>query len=114
MFVMMRIWKKSLFFILVMIFTGATDVYAQDGGNAEGGSGTEQQPTGKAARRKAKKEWKKQRKQDMQDAKSKKEYNEKYNTKKTRKRMKKAEKKAKRNNEHKREFFLKRWFKKRR
>jgi hypothetical protein len=113
MFVMMRHWKKGLIFILVLLFAGVTEIYAQDGGNAEGGATTGQEPTGKAARRKAKKEWKKQRKTDMQDAKAKKEYNEKYNTKKTRKRMKKAEKQAKRNNEHKREFFLKRWFKKR-
>lgn len=101
-------------FILMLAFTGITDVYAQDGGNAEGGAGTQEpEGTGKADRRKAKRDWKKKRREDMDAAKSKKEYNKKYNTKKTRKRMKKAEKKANRNNTHKREFFLKRWFKKR-
>lgn len=110
---MMRYWKKLLLLISVLLFASTMDVFAQDGGNTNSGQGTEQQPTGKAARRKAKKEWKKQRRADMDDAKAKKEYNKKYNTKKTRKRMKRAEKKAKRNNEHKREFFLKRWFKKR-
>ena len=98
--------------LLVVLITGITDVYSQDGGTSNGGSGTEQEPTGRAARRKAKREWKKQRRTDMDSEKSKKEYNKKYNTKKTRKRMKRAEKEANRNNSHKREFFLKRWFKK--
>lgn len=108
-------WKKIVLFILVMVFAGMGDVYSQtgDAGNSNGGQGTEQQPTGKAARRKAKKEWKKERKTKMDSEKSKKEYNEKYNTKKTRKRMKKAQKEANRNNNHKREPLLKRWFKKR-
>lgn len=110
----MRYWKRFILIILVALFTGGADCYAQDGNSDNGGQGTEQNPTGKAARRKAKQEWKKKRKQQMDDAKAKKEYNKKYNSKKTRKRMKKAEKKAKRNNEHKREFFITRWIKKHR
>lgn len=115
MFVMMMHWKKIVLFILVALFTGWGEVCAQtaDGGNSNGGQGTEQQPTGKAARRKAKKEWKKERRTKMDSEKSKKEYNEKYNTKKTRKRMKKAQKEANRNNNHKREPFITRWIKKR-
>lgn len=111
---MMSYWKKIVCFVLVILFAGIGDVYSQDGNNSNGGSGTEQQPTGKAARRKAKKEWKKERRNKIDSEKEKKEYNEKYNTKKTRKRMKKAKKEAKRNNEHKREFFITRWIKNRR
>lgn len=112
---MMMYWKKFVLFLLVLLFTGVTDVYSQDGGNSNSGAGTEQKPegTGRAARRKAKKEWKKERKTKMDSEKSKKEYNEKYNTKKTRKRMKKAAKEANRNNSHKRDPWPKRWFKKR-
>lgn len=111
---MMRFWKQLAFFILIMCFAGVSEAQTQDGGSGNGGQGTEQAPTGKAARRKAKQDWKEKRKQHFDDAKAKKEYNKKYNTKKTRKRMKKAEKKAKRHNEHKREFFLTRWIKKHR
>lgn len=113
MFVMMRNWKRFVFFVLILLFTGGMDVYAQDGNSDNGGQGNEA-PSGKAARRKAKKDWKKKRKQAMDDAKAKKEYSKKYNSKKTRKRMKRAEKKARRNNEHRREFFLTRWIKKHR
>ncbi len=107
--------QKSLCIFLVLFLTALTPSFSQDGNNAEGGGdGPEKTETGKAARRKAKKEWKKQRKQEMSDAKAKKQYNKKHNSKKTRKRMKKNEKKAKRHNEHKKEFFITRWFKKKR
>ena len=111
---MMRFCKRLFIVLFAVLFTGATDIYAQDGNNGNSGQGTEQQPVGKAARRKAKREWKEKRRKQMDDAKAKKEYNKKHNSKKVRKRMKRNEKKAKRNNEHKREFFLTRWIKKRR
>jgi hypothetical protein len=112
---MMLHWRKIVMFILVILFTGAGEVYAQttDAGNTNGGAGTEAQPTGRAGRRKAKREWKKERKKKMEDDKARKDYIKDHNTKKTQKRMKKSQKKANRNNSHKREFFLKRWFKKR-
>lgn len=109
---MMKYAKRIVFVMLLLFVTGLTPALSQEGNNAEGG-GKEKTETGKAARRKAKKEWKEQRRNDMSDAKARKDYTKK-NTKKTRKRMKKNEKKAKRNNEHKRRFFLTRWFEKRR
>ncbi len=82
-----------------------------EGGGGTSGNGTEAKaPDSRLERKKAKRDWKKKRKQEMGAAASRKEYNKKYNTKKTRKRMKKNEKKAKKNNEHKRDFFLVRWW----
>jgi hypothetical protein len=104
------IMKKILALFFIAVFSLSSQLYAQDAGNGDGGQ-KEKTETGRVARKKAKKEWKEKRRKDMSDAKAKKQYNKKYNSKKVRKRMKKNEKKAKRNNEHKREFFLKRWFK---
>lgn len=114
MFVMMLQCKRILFFVLILLFTGIGEAVSQtqDGGNENGGSGTEA-PSSKAARRKAKQEWKDKRRKDFADQKARKEYR-KQNTKKTQERMKKSERIAKRNNEHRKEFFLIRWIKKRR
>ena len=67
MFVMMKYWKRLLIFTLILLFSGGVEAYAQtgDGGNSNGGSGTEAQPTGKAARRKAKKDWWEKRKKEQ-------------------------------------------------
>ena len=110
----MRYWKRLLFFVLITVFAGTADLYAQDAGTGDGGQKNEAPPAGRAARRKAKREWKEKRKKDFADAKDKREYNKKYNSKKVQRRMKRNAKKAKRNNEHKREFFIVRWFKKHR
>jgi hypothetical protein len=103
--------KKFITLIVLALLWLVNPALSQDGGSGDGGQ-KEKTETGRAARRKAKKEWKEKRRKDMSDAQAKKNYNKKYNSKKVRKRMKKNEKKAKRNNEHKREFFVKRWFKK--
>lgn len=98
-----RILALSVAFLLLPLFAMA---------QTEGGGGEAKTPDSKIERQKAKRDWKKNRKQEMDDAKARKEYNKKYNTKKTRKRMKKNEKKAQKNNEHRRDFFLVRWWRK--
>lgn len=101
-----RIFVLSVAFLLLPLFVMAQT----DGGGGNSGAGTEAKtPDSRLERKKAKRDWKKNRKQEISDAKARKEYNKK-NTKKTRKRMKKNEKKAKKNNEHKRDFFLVRWW----
>ncbi|MBL7891078.1 MAG: hypothetical protein JNL63_00500 [Bacteroidia bacterium] len=73
----------------------------------------EQQPkTTRAQRKEAKKMWKEKRRNERAEKKKIKEHHKRIQTKEVRKRMKKDRKTAIRNNEHKREFFLKRWFSK--
>ncbi len=102
-----RIALLSVAFLLLPLFMMAQS----ETGGTSGGSNTEAKtPNSRLDRKKAKRDWKKNRKTEMTAAADKKEYNKRYNTKKTRKRMKKAEKKAQKNNDHKREFFLVRWW----
>ncbi|MBK9283068.1 MAG: hypothetical protein IPM51_01975 [Sphingobacteriaceae bacterium] len=58
------------------------------------------------------KEAKEKRRKEKAEQKAIKKHHKRIQTKKVRKRMKKSKKTAIRNNENKREFFLKRWFKK--
>jgi hypothetical protein len=104
-----RIFLLAVASLLLPVFVMAQT----DGGGSSGTGGNSEAaktPDSKLERKKAKREWKKNRKQQMSDEQSKKEYNKKYNTKKTRKRMKKAQKKAQNNNEHKKQFFIVRWW----
>jgi hypothetical protein len=87
-------------------------------GRAQGSesSGTESQvskaPAGsRAQRREARKQWKMERKKKHSSEKAIKNYKKRTQTKETRKRMKETRRKAELTNEHKREFFLRRWFK---
>ncbi len=68
----------------------------------------------RAQRRDARRKWKAERRKKHNSDKSLKNYKKRTQTKETRKRMKADLKKANMNNEHKREFFLKRWFNKKR
>ena len=110
---MTRFLLRRIFFLgVALALAGITHAQTEGGGSGGGGNGTEQKaPSSKAKRKKDKAEWKKNRKKQMNDEKMRKEYNKKYNTKKTRRHMKQAQKKAQKNNEHKRDFFLVRWWK---
>jgi hypothetical protein len=68
--------------------------------------------TSKAQRKAARKKWKEQRKQERMERKMVKKKQKQLQTKKTYRRMKRDKRKALRNNQHKQEFFLKRWFSK--
>ena len=61
-------------------------------------------------RKQQRRESREKRKLEKQEKKKIKQHHKKLQTKKVQKRMKKNKKKAMRNNENKREFFLKRWF----
>jgi hypothetical protein len=100
--------------ILILGFYLAAPVAsrAQDGStNTESSIATS---GGRAQRRDARRKWKAERRKKHNSDKSLKNYKKRTQTKETRKRMKADLKKANLNNEHKREFFLKRWFNKKR
>lgn len=63
-------------------------------------------------RKEERREAREKRKQEKAERKAVKAYHKRLQTKKVRKRMKQSKRKAKLNNENKREFFLKRWFSK--
>lgn len=67
----------------------------------------------RAIRKAEKKEAKERRKIEREERKAIKAYHKRLQTKIVRKRMKKSRKKAIMNNEHRRESWIKRWFKKR-
>ena len=69
-------------------------------------------PSTKVQRRMAKKKWKDDRRIKRDAERNIKEHDKKFQTKAVRKKMRKDKAKSKRINEHKREFFLKRWLKK--
>ena len=63
-------------------------------------------------RQELRKEAREKRRKERAERKAIKQYHKRLQTKQVRKRMKSSRKTAIRNNEHKREFFIKRWFKK--
>jgi hypothetical protein len=72
-------------------------------------------PEGSRAKRKAeRKKWKEQRKRDHAEAKAIKKHHKRIQTKETRATMRKNKRKANRVNQNKKEFFIKRWFSKKR
>jgi hypothetical protein len=106
--------QRYILLICFIFFGLLTPALAQEGGAPQGTSGTENKstPLSKSAKRKkAKKEWKEHRKLEMEEKKAIKEHHKRIQTKETRKKMKQSKRKSIRVNEHKREFFLKRWFK---
>src|SRR4051812_41364153 len=102
----MKFFLKTLSFLMICFLPVL--------GNAQqnSGAGTSTIMSEKAQREKAKKDAKEKRKQEKIHDKEVKEYQKSTQTKKVRKRMKKDKRRANLNNEHKREFFLIRWFSK--
>lgn len=96
---------KKIFITLMFIIPFAIASHAQESSGEQ-----KAPPTSKAQRRIAKRQWKEQRLKDMEEKKKIKEHHKRIQTKETRKKMKRDARKAQRVNEHKREFFLKRWF----
>ncbi len=85
--------------------------HAQEGGGPESANQSKDVPSSKAQ----KKQQKMQKAREKQQEKARKEAMKQHmkdQTPEVRKRMKKDAKEANLNNEHKREFFLKRWFSK--
>lgn len=97
-------------FILIGFIICTAAAHAQEGG-PESANQSKDPPSSKAQ----KKQQKAQRAREKQQEKARKEAlkeHMKHQTPEVRKRMKKDAKEANLNNEHKREFFLKRWFSK--
>jgi hypothetical protein len=98
-------------FPLILLFHLCIALQAQ-----EKNAGTGPAPKSFASERKLRKEERREarekRRQERAERKAVKEYHKRLQTKTVLKRMKQSKNKARRNNEHKREFFLKRWFQK--
>jgi hypothetical protein len=98
-------------FPLILLFHFCIVLHAQ-----EKSAGTGPPPKSFASERKLRKEERREarekRRQEKAERKAVKAYHKRLQTKKVRKRMKQSKNKARLNNEHKREFFLKRWFQK--
>jgi Ni/Co efflux regulator RcnB len=96
---------------LILLFQFCLVSQAQDNS-----AGTGPAPKSFASERKLRKEERREarekRRQEKAERKAVKAYHKRLQTKKVLKRMKQSKNKARLNNEHKREFFLKRWFKK--
>ena len=101
----MNIFMRLIFFLFLFVSTAA---FSQEGG---GESKKNEVENRKAKRKKDKAEWNARREKEHGSNKAVKNHEKRLQTKATRKRMKKNRKKAARNNQHKREFFLIRWFK---
>ena len=102
----MRPMLKRIFLLLLIIIPFT--IAAQE--PAGGGEKQSSTPTTKAQRKSAKRKWKEQRLKKMEEKKKIKNHHKRIQTKEVRKKMRRDARKAKRVNEHKREFFLKRWF----
>ncbi len=98
---------RRLLLLLFMICTSF--LFSQDG-DGTGDKKPKDPDSRKEMRKKDKKKWKAQRKLEKDQKKAVKRHHKRIQTKKTRKRMKKNKRKAQRNHEHKGEFFLKKWF----
>jgi hypothetical protein len=97
-------------FVLVLFITPGI-MKAQGGGNSSSSQVSTAPPGKRASHRAAKKQWKEDRKKKHNKDKSLRSYQKRTQTKETRRRMRDSRHKAELNNEHKREFFMKRWFK---
>jgi hypothetical protein len=106
----MRSYLRTI--ILLILLSVPVVNFAQNG---DASSSTENQsskaPAGsREQRREDRKKWKADRKKKHEEEKAIKEYQKRIQDKPTRKRMKETRHKAELSNEHKQEFFLKRWF----
>ena len=96
---------KYILFLLIWFSGGA---FGQE--NPGGGDKSKVPSNGRIQKKAARKKWKEQRKHEKAEKKAVRKKQKQLQTKKTRKRMKRDKRKAMRNNQHKKEFFLKRWF----
>jgi hypothetical protein len=109
-----RIGMKKLVILFAMIgfLAVPSSLKAQSSGAGSTESEVASASSGSRAQRKAaRKQWKADRKKKHDSDKALKNYQKHIQTKETRKRMKETRRKAEMVNGHKREFFLKRWFK---
>jgi hypothetical protein len=105
-------WRFIGIFILFLTLYTSQPVLAQGSESSNTESQVSSAPAGsRAQRREARKQWRAERKKKHASQKAIKNYKKRTQTKETRKRMKETRRKAELTNEHKREFFLKRWFK---
>jgi hypothetical protein len=103
------LFKKLFRIVLILgLIVTPTLVKAQSGSGSQVSTGP---PSSRASKRAAKKQWKQDRKKKHDKDKSLRSYQKRTQTKDTRKRMRNSRHQAELNNEHKREFFVKRWFK---
>jgi hypothetical protein len=100
-------FKKIIFFLLFVLF--ALPFYSQDKGT---GPKEKSFKTQRKIRKEERFEAKERRRKERAEKKAIKAYHKRLQTKKVRKRMKQSKNKATLHNENKREFFIKRWFKK--
>lgn len=98
---------RCLFFLL-LFFTGMVAGYAQETQSSD--PNQQKEPQTRTGRREAKRQWREERKKNFELEKARRKIR-KSNDKRSRKQMRQTARKAKRVNDHKREFFLKRWFK---
>jgi hypothetical protein len=99
--------KRILFMFLSFCVLGSA--YAQDKGT---GPPEKSIKSERALRKLERKEAKERRKKEKAERKAVKAHHKRLQTKEVRKRMKRSKKRATLNNDNKREFFVKRWFKK--
>ena len=99
--------KKFLVLVLLLFLSPAFD--AQNKGTGPGEPSAREEIR---IRKQRKHEARERRKLEKAERKKVKEHHKRLQTKTVQKRMKKSRKTAVRNNEHKREFFMKRWFRK--
>lgn len=101
---------KKIIYSYVIVFLLAGNIFAQE----KSGTGPKEKSftSERKLRKVLRKEAKEKRRKERAERKAIKKYHKRLQTKKVRKRMKKSKKRATLNNENKREFFLKRWFKK--
>ncbi len=100
-------FKKIIYLLLLLSF--ATPYYGQDKGT---GPKEKSFKTKRKIRKEERREAKERRRKERAEKKAIKAYHKRLQTKTVRKRMKRSKNKATLRNENKREFFIKRWFKK--
>ena len=104
--------KLKKIILLFFLFHLSFAFYAQDKSDGTGPP-SKSMASKRKLRKEERKEAREKRKKEKAERKAVKAYHKRLQTKTVRKRMKKSKNKARLNNENKREFFVKRWFKKR-
>lgn len=100
----------SKYFILIFVILTFSITAQQPPGNSTPASKDPGEKTRREIRKQERKEWKERRKLEREEQKAIKAYHKRIQTKTVLKRMKRSKRTAIMNNENKREFFLKRWF----
>ncbi|HEV7230102.1 MAG TPA: hypothetical protein VGO45_02170 [Bacteroidia bacterium] len=108
--------KKLLKILAILCFLSLPAITSAQGValNANEKPDTRAPGASREQRRAARKHWRDDRRKKHAQDKALKDYQKHSQTKATRRRMKENRAKAEMNNQHKREFFLKRWFHRRR